>query len=704
MSSKVFLSNVKFQDATDSVSATDTNAAISVYGGASIAKSLYAGISINAPIVFENGIRVATVDALPTVGTGLLLLNGTISLDTAQPGVTSLGTLGTLAVTGNISSSAVPTDAAHLTNKLYVDGIAYITAGTGLTKSGSTFSVDAAQPGVTSLGTLSTLAVTGNVSSTAVPADGAHLVNKLYVDTLAYITAGTGLTKSGGTISINAAQPEITSVGTLTGLISSGVVSFTVTTDSTALATGALQVAGGTAISKSLFVGTRAYISGVGSGGTVQIAPVSAGAEASLSFYGTTTFVQGGAAGDQWTIGRNSWGQTGGLLVIGSAPGYGIVMTLNPTSGDVKVSSTTESTSGTTGALTVRGGISSEKAIFAGTGISAPNMNMHRNRVINGDMSIDQRGAGAAGVSGSNAYPVDRFYCTYTTAAVTVFQVNNYASLAADFTSLVRINTPISQPNTQYITFEQRIEGFHLIDLRWGTAFAKPVTLSFWAHYSLAGTYSVALRNATDPTMSYVTTYTVPTDSWTYVTMTIPGPTTGTWVTTTAAGLILGFAIHGSALGANATGTLETWQAGNYIAASTQTNGAGTATAHNFHLTGVQLERGSFATPFEFRPRMIEMRLCQRYWEKLDGLTFNFVKPIPASSNSLSSLMYSVQKASSLPTVTFSGGTFYDGAGSVGTTLTADYIYSRSTRVLTTTASVINAENVSCTINSEYIR
>jgi hypothetical protein len=194
MSSKTFLGNIKFQGDNDSTSATDLNANVYITGGVSVAKTLFAGISLNAPVIYEAGLRVATITALPT-------------------------------------------------------------AGVGLTNTGGSFSVNAAQPGITSLGTLSSLTVTGDVSTAAVPADGAHLVNKLYVDTLAYLTPGTGLTKMGSTISLIAAQAGITSLGTLTGLTSSGIVSITDITDSTSGTTGALLVQGGGSIGRTLSIG-----------------------------------------------------------------------------------------------------------------------------------------------------------------------------------------------------------------------------------------------------------------------------------------------------------------------------------------------------------------------------------------------------------------------------------------------------------------
>ncbi|KAI8820626.1 uncharacterized protein EV422DRAFT_567517 [Fimicolochytrium jonesii] len=176
----------------------------------------------------------AYVDAqTSTVGAGLSKSGTAISVNTDQSAViTKVGTLQGLSVTGDVTISGnaiistAPTADTHLTNKTYVDTL--LSAGTGLTRTGNNFSVNVAQPQITSVGTLSSLnvngnanfagdvTVSGNVVVSTVPTLGTHLTNKTYVDTL--LSAGTGLTRSGNAFSVNPAQPQITSVGTLSSL------------------------------------------------------------------------------------------------------------------------------------------------------------------------------------------------------------------------------------------------------------------------------------------------------------------------------------------------------------------------------------------------------------------------------------------------------------------------------------------------------
>lgn len=158
-----------------------------------------------------------------------------------------------------------------------------------------------------------------------------------------------------------------------------------------------------------------------------------------------------------------------------------------------------------------------------------------RNRIINGDMRIDQRNAGASITSiGTGSQPVDRwrpFAASPPAAANVVAQRVNDAPTG--FTNSVRftVGTGTSSGATNGLALGQPIEGFNISDLGWGTATAQPVTLSFWIKSSITGTYSAAIQNYAE-TVSYVAAYTVSAaNTWEYKTVNIPGPTTGTWPT-----------------------------------------------------------------------------------------------------------------------------------------------------------------------------
>lgn len=238
-----------------------------------------------------------------------------------------------------------------------------------------------------------------------------------------------------------------------------------------------------------------------------------------------------------------------------------------------------------------------------------------KNRIINGGMVIDQRNAGAS-VSVSNGaivYGVDRTL-VYEDTGASSCAVQQIADAPSGFVNSLRftVGTGGTATAAQLAVSEQRIEGFNFADSAYGTASAQPFTLSFWVKSSLTGTYCVGLRNASD-NRSYVATYTINSAStWEYKTITIAGDTSGTWGTGNGIGISVRFDL-GS--GSNyRTSTLNSWQAGLFFSNSAQANLIGTSSA-TWQVTGVQLERGSTATSFDFRPYGTELMLCQRYYE-----------------------------------------------------------------------------------------
>ena len=240
-----------------------------------------------------------------------------------------------------------------------------------------------------------------------------------------------------------------------------------------------------------------------------------------------------------------------------------------------------------------------------------------RNRIINGDMRIDQRNNGAS-VTVTNTlaltYTVDR-WGAYGSAA-SKFSVQQNASAVtppAGFTNYLGATSlsAYSVSSSDIFKLQQSVEGFNIADLAWGSANAKAVTLSFWVRSSLTGTFGGAfLNNAFD--RNYPFTYSISVaDTWEYKTVTIPGDTSGTWLTNNGVGLQL---FWGLGVGSTYSGTAGAWAAGNIQSATGATSVVGTSGA-TFYLTGVQLEAGSVATPFERRLYGQELALCQRYFE-----------------------------------------------------------------------------------------
>ena len=244
------------------------------------------------------------------------------------------------------------------------------------------------------------------------------------------------------------------------------------------------------------------------------------------------------------------------------------------------------------------------------TGTMVMGSSFMRNRIINGAMVIDQRNAGASFAGGG--YSLDRWYSGLTTNAWTS-QRSTVAPTGFTNSLLVTVTTPQAPSTANLAYYLQKIEGFNTADFGWGTANAVTVTLSFWVRSSVTGTFAVAILNGAQ-NRSYVTTYTINSaNTWEKETITIPGDTTGTWATDNSSGPNIFFDL-GS--GSNFQTTANSWQAGTFLRTSGSSNFANTSSA-TFYFTGVQLEIGTSATPFERRLYGQELANCQRYYYRI---------------------------------------------------------------------------------------
>jgi len=241
-----------------------------------------------------------------------------------------------------------------------------------------------------------------------------------------------------------------------------------------------------------------------------------------------------------------------------------------------------------------------------------------RNNVINGAMVIDQRNAGAAVTADSTTskYPVDRFFGT-AQAADGVFTLQQSGTVPAGFVNSVVATVTTADASigaTQYYLFNHYIEGHNTADLGWGTASAKPITLSFWTRSSLTGTFGGVIANS-GQNRSYPFTYAISAaDTWEYKTVTIAGDTSGTWLTTNGIGIRLHFDLG---VGSTYRGTAGAWAGALYLGATGATDVISTLNA-TWYITGVQLEAGDTATPFEHRSYGQELELCQRYYRQME--------------------------------------------------------------------------------------
>jgi len=244
--------------------------------------------------------------------------------------------------------------------------------------------------------------------------------------------------------------------------------------------------------------------------------------------------------------------------------------------------------------------------------INSPNDFGLKNRIINGAMVIDQRNAGASGTA--NAYTVDRFIYQPSQASKGTWQQNaGSVTPPAGFINYLGFtsSSAYSVLTADFFRFAQPIEGYNIADLAWGTANAATITLSFWVRSSLTGTFGGCINNS-DGSRSYPFTYTINSaNTWEYETITIAGDTSGTWLTTNGIGIRLSLSLG---TGATYSGTAGAWAAANYVSATGATSVVGTNGA-TFYITGVQLEKGSTATSFDYRPFGTELILAQRYFE-----------------------------------------------------------------------------------------
>jgi hypothetical protein len=312
-----------------------------------------------------------------------------------------------------------------------------------------------------------------------------------------------------------------------------------------------------------------------------------------------------------------------------------------------------------------------------------------KNRIINGAMVIDQRNAGAS-VTPSGSYIVDRWiYQNSQSSKVTAQQNQNSVTSPTGFTyySGITSSSAYSLLSTDYFLYRQFIEGFNVADLAWGTASAATVTLSFWVRSSLTGTFGGALNNSAQ-NRSYPFTYTISAaNTFEYKTVTIPGDTSGTWLTTNGTGLHVGFSLG---TGSTVSGTAGAWAGATYFSATGATSVVSTNAA-TWYVTGVQLEKAPQATAFDYRDYGRELIMCQRYFISYGGTTGYERFAVGACSSTITAsvstfLPVPMRVAPSLSYSALSHFGVYDG-GNV-TVLTGFTLDQPSTTIISYTATV----------------
>ena len=488
-------------------------------------------------------------------------------------------------------------------------------------------------------------------------------------------TAGTGITVTGS---------PITSSGTLTITNSAPDQTVALTQGGTTTITGTYP--NFTISSADQFQGTVTSVTGTSpvasSGGATPAISLASGYGDTLNPYASKTanFVlaaPNGSAGvptfravvaaDIPTLNQNTTGTASNVTGTVAIANGGTNSTATPTSGGIGYGTGTAhaySSAGTAGQVLTSNGSSAPTWATASSDTVG-----FKNRIINGAMVIDQRNAGASvTITTAEEFIIDRWQFAPSASSKLTAQQSSTAPTGFNNSLLLTSSAATSVAAGDYYFLGQKIEGFNFADCGWGTASAATITLSFWCRSSVTGTYGGALVNSAQ-NRSYPFSYTISTaNTFEYKTITIAGDTSGTWIGATngtGVRLRLGFGV-----GSTYSGTSGAWAAGNYMSVTGATNWISTSGA-TFYITGVQLEKGSTATSFYYRPITNELALCQRYCQVIGGSVSNQMVATawaPGTTSSVISCLRPVQMRAS-PTLTYSAlgdwQVFNGGAGTI---------------------------------------
>tara|TARA_A100000172_G_scaffold78545_1_gene64258 strand:+ start:385 stop:1503 length:1119 start_codon:yes stop_codon:yes gene_type:complete len=257
-----------------------------------------------------------------------------------------------------------------------------------------------------------------------------------------------------------------------------------------------------------------------------------------------------------------------------------------------------------------------------------------RNIFINGAMNVAQRATSATGLGASTGYfTVDRWETSMTTSGR--FTMSQVASGLNGFANAMKLDcttADTSIASDEFLVVQQKLEGQDLQQLKKGTSDAEQVTISFYA--KVVGSSTDVVFNLVDSDNSRLVSklFTL-TTNWARYYWNVPADTTGAFNDDNAKSLTLQIFLHG---GSNySSGTVQTTWGSN----TTANKGAGvdsffSSTDNEFFLTGVQMEVGSQATPFEHRSFGEELALCQRYYQKVVAGTGGAYKRFASGYNS----------------------------------------------------------------------
>ena len=296
-----------------------------------------------------------------------------------------------------------------------------------------------------------------------------------------------------------------------------------------------------------------------------------------------------------------------------------------------------------------------------------------RNLIINGAMQVAQRATSATGVTGIAYNSMDRFRSNVNVLGTWTESQSTDAPDEFSNSFKLECTTANSSPAASaYLIVEQRIEAQNLQGLSYGTSSAKKVTLSFWVKSNVTGTYSTVIYGS-DSARANAKTFTINTTStWEYKSLTFNGDTTGSSNNDNGDGFRLWWILNAGSQWKGGTQLDGVWEAYNLVNLSANvTADVGGDVGDTFQTTGVQLEVGDTATPFEHRSDGEELYLWQRYYFKsgqqwMSGQSYGV-------NNSVDGLIMPIYWPTTMranPSVTFSGGS----DGGSGAALYAAYV------------------------------
>jgi hypothetical protein len=311
----------------------------------------------------------------------------------------------------------------------------------------------------------------------------------------------------------------------------------------------------------------------------------------------------------------------------------------------------------------------------------------NRNKIINGAMVIDQRNAGASVAFTITGYgTVDRIRAILTGApgAYSLQQVSDAPNGFSKSLRLTVTSTDATPTGSRQYGLQQRVEGFNTADFNFGSSGASAVTLSFWVKCSVTGTFGGVIQNSAS-NRSYAFSFSVvAANTWEYKTVTIDGDTTGTWLTDNGSGLFLQFTVGADSA---VLTTPNVWSAANFKGPTGQTNLMATNGA-TFQITGVQLEAGTVATPFEHRSFGQELALCKRYFSRITGNNVAFASGSAGSTTNTQFYVVYPQTMRAAPTI------------SLSSTQVTDFQAAQTATAINTTFAGLSSAQISVTSSS----